>query len=374
VWTIGNSSVSELRYFQSPAFTYQKRKKVLSDAIMVEDSLANGDPAACLLGAARRAVPSAIAVRQARRLSAGANQETWAFDIERPDGVTPVILRRARGGYLQRKTAIGLEVEARVIIAAHANAVPVPEVLYVLQPDDGLGTGFLMGCIDGETIPRKILRDAKFASIRDSLARQSGKTLAAIHAVPSDALHQLTRFTPSERIEWLSGHHLATEQVHPVFSYAFRWLRANTPAAPDRLSLVHGDFRNGNLIIGPDGIRAVLDWENAHLGDPAEDLGWLCVASWRFGNLDRPVGGFGSREDLLTAYNAAGGAPIDAERLLFWEVYGSLYWGIVCGRSVAEFRDGKDPSVERAMIARRASETEIDLLRLIAPRDRNHAR
>jgi aminoglycoside phosphotransferase (APT) family kinase protein len=138
--------------------------------------------------------------------------------------------------------------------------------------------------------------------------------------------------------------------------------------------LVHGDFRNGNLIIGPEGIRAVLDWENAHLGDPAEDLGWLCVASWRFGNLDRPVGGFGSREDLLTAYNAAGGVPIDVDRLLFWEVYGSLYWGIVCCRSVAEFRDGKDPSVERAMIARRASETEIDLLRLIAPRDRNHAR
>jgi aminoglycoside phosphotransferase (APT) family kinase protein len=351
-----------------------KKEKVLSDAIMAEDPMANDDPAACLLGAARRAVPSAITVQQARRLSSGANQETWAFDVERPDGITPLILRRARGGYLQRKTAIGLEAEASVIIAAHANSVVVPEVLYVLQPDDGLGTGFLMRRIDGETIPRKILRDAQFASIRDSLARQCGKILATIHAVPTAALPQLARFTPSERVEWLSGHQLATEQVRPVFSYAFRWLRANIPAVGDRLSLVHGDFRNGNLIIGPEGIRAVLDWENAHLGDPAEDLGWLCVASWRFGNLDRPVGGFGSREDLLTAYNAAGGVPIDVDRLLFWEVYGSLYWGIVCCRSVAEFRDGKDPSVERAMIARRASETEIDLLRLIAPRDRNHAR
>jgi aminoglycoside phosphotransferase (APT) family kinase protein len=65
--------------------------------------------------------------------------------------------------------------------------------------------------------------------------------------------------------------------------------------------LVHGDFRNGNLIGGPDGLRAVLDWELAHLGDPLEDLGWLCVRSWRCGAEPR-VGGFGPVDDQVAAY------------------------------------------------------------------------
>ena len=69
---------------------------------------------------------------------------------------------------------------------------------------------------------------------------------------------------------------------------------------------MHGDFRHGNLIIGPDGVRAVLDWELAHTGDPMEDLGWICVNSWRFGEIDKPVGGFGTREELFAGYEAAG--------------------------------------------------------------------
>jgi aminoglycoside phosphotransferase (APT) family kinase protein len=328
----------------------------------------DADPEAVLLGPARRAISAATAVSNVRRLSAGANQETWAFDVETAESSVALILRRARGGFFQRSTGIGLDIEAQVIIAAYTRGVPTPEVLYVLRPDDNLGMGFLMRRIEGETIPRKILRDPEFSTVRKSLARQCGQVLAAIHSVPVDAADGLKAFSPLERVEWLYDHHLATGCVRPVFSYAFTWLRANTPAGPDRVSLVHGDFRNGNLMISRQGIRAVLDWENAHLGDPAEDLGWLCVASWRFGNLEQPVGGFGSRDDLLLAYRAAGGCDVSALHLQFWEVYGSLYWGIVCARSIGEFRDGSDRSVERAMIARRGSEAEIDLLRLIATR------
>jgi aminoglycoside phosphotransferase (APT) family kinase protein len=131
--------------------------------------------------------------------------------------------------------------------------------------------------------------------------------------------------------------------------------------------LVHGDFRNGNLMIGPDGIRALLDWELTHLGDPMEDLAWLCVNSWRFGQIDQPVGGFGNREELYAGYEAAGGR-VDEPRVHFWEVLGSLKWGIMCQMGAADFVSGVDLSVERAAIGRRASETEIDLLRLLMPR------
>jgi aminoglycoside phosphotransferase (APT) family kinase protein len=332
------------------------------------DRLAKGDPADLLLPAARAAVPACTAVSGARRLTGGANQETWALDALTPAGPVPLILRRARGGTLQRSTGIGVDMEAIVLRAAHAGGVPVPEVLHVLQPADGLGQGFLMRRIVGETIPRKLLRDQAFAAVRPHLAAQCGATLAAIHALPTAGLDRLKTFTPLSRLEWLRERFRETGQVSPVFSWAFAWLRANAPDAPERPALVHADFRNGNLMIDTTGIVAVLDWENAHLGDPAEDLGWICVPSWRFGQLDRPVGGFGSREAMLEAYAAAGGAVPSPARLRFWEAYGSLYWGVVCARSVNEFRSGTDGTVERAMIARRVSEAELDLLRLLAPR------
>lgn len=102
---------------------------------------------------------------------------------------------------------------------------------------------------------------------------------------------------------------------------------------------MHGDFRNGNLIIGAEGVRAVLDWELAHLGDPMEDLGWVCVNSWRFGEIDKPVGGFGSREELFAGYEAAG-RKVDPARVKFWEVMGTLRWGIMCGGMMQRFREG----------------------------------
>ena len=112
------------------------------------------------------------------------------------------------------------------------------------------------------------------------------------------------------------------------------------------------------------GVAAVLDWELAHLGDPVEDMGWICTASWRFGGAS-PVGGFGDYEDLLAGYEAAGGKPIPLERVLYWQTLGSLKWGVMCLIMYTAWKSGADPSVERAMIGRRTSETEIDLIALL---------
>jgi aminoglycoside phosphotransferase (APT) family kinase protein len=158
------------------------------------------------------------------------------------------------------------------------------------------------------------------------------------------------------------------DEPRPVFELTLRWLGDHLPAEAPDLALVHGDFRNGNLMIGPDGLRAVLDWELAHLGDPMEDLGWICVNSWRFGRIDRPVGGFGTRADLFAGYAEAGGGTVDPARVTFWEILGTLKWGIMCMGMAASFQSGADPSIERGAIGRRSSETEIDLLRSLAPR------
>jgi aminoglycoside phosphotransferase (APT) family kinase protein len=240
-------------------------------------------------------------------------------------------------------------------------------VMHLVRPQDELGTGFIMQRIEGETIARKILRDEEFAKARPLLARQLGEAVAGIHALEKAKLPKLRTSIASSEIADLEREYRGFNWPRPVFELALRWLREHDPGPPPETTLVHGDFRHGNLIIGPDGLRAVLDWELAHLGDPMEDLGWVCTNSWRFGEIDKPVGGFGSREELFAGYEAAG-RRVDPDRVKFWEVMGSLRWGVMCGGMMQRFRSGPDHSMERAMIGRRSSETEIDLLRLLAPR------
>ena len=312
--------------------------------------------------------PGATGVTGAIRLSGGASQETWSFDIVHPKGNVGAILRRAPQGYgAAPARAAGLNAEAILMQRAHGAGVPSPRVLHVLQPQDQLGTGFIMERVEGETIPRKILRDDKFARARPMLARQLGTVLAAIHGLDLTQLPELRRMTAAKEIAELERDYRSLEWPRPVFELALRWLRDRDPGPSEQVTLVHGDFRHGNLIIGPDGVRAVLDWELAHTGDPMEDLGWVCVNSWRFGEIDKPVGGFGSREELFAGYEAAG-RRVDADRVKFWEVMGTLRWGVMCCGMMQRFRSGPDHSLERAMIGRRSSETEIDLLRLLAPR------
>ncbi len=312
--------------------------------------------------------PGATGVTGAIRLSGGASQETWSFDIVHPKGNVGAILRRAPQGYgAAPARAAGLNAEAILMQRAHGAGVPSPRVLHVLQPQDQLGTGFIMERVEGETIPRKILRDDKFARARPMLSRQLGKVLAAIHGLDLTQLPELRRMTAAKEIAELERDYRSFEWPRPVFELALRWLRDRDPGPSEQVTLVHGDFRHGNLIIGPDGVRAVLDWELAHTGDPMEDLGWICVNSWRFGEIDKPVGGFGSREELFAGYEAAG-RLVDADRVKFWEVMGTLRWGVMCCGMMQRFRSGPDHSLERAMIGRRSSETEIDLLRLLAPR------
>ena len=312
--------------------------------------------------------PGATGVTGAAKLSGGASQETWSFDIVHPDGVFGAILRRAPPGYgAAPSRAAGLAAEAQLMQLAYEAGVPSPRVLHVLQPRDKLGTGFIMQRVEGETIARKILRDEKFASARPLLARQLGKVAAGIHGLPLAKLPDLRRMTAAKEIAELERDYRGFEWPRPVFELALRWLRDRDPGPSPEVTLVHGDFRHGNLIIGPEGLRAVLDWELAHTGDPMEDLGWICVNSWRFGEIDKPVGGFGAREELFAGYESTG-RRVNPERVKFWEVMGTLRWGVMCCGMMQRFRSGPEQSIERAMIGRRSSETEIDLLRLLAPR------
>jgi aminoglycoside phosphotransferase (APT) family kinase protein len=308
---------------------------------------------------------NASGAKDLRRVTAGATQELWRFELLEDGGERPIILRRAPGGTRVSENAVGMEGEAALLEAAARAGVPAPRVRYVLAEDDGLGHGFLMDFVEGETLGGRIVRSEALAETRTFLARQCGEVLAKLHTMDPDEFPRLRRQTPRDLLDQYKAIYKAQAWPRPVFELAFRWLDERCPPPPQTLKLVHGDYRNGNLIIGPDGVRAVLDWEGAHVGDPMEDMGWICTSCWRFGQVDKPVGGFGEREDLWAGYEAAGGEPVSRDHALWWEVIGSLRWGVMCAGMPASFR-GPDPSVERGVIARRASENEIDLLRLLA--------
>lgn len=298
-----------------------------------------------------------------RRLSGGASQETWALS----GSGQSAILRRAPGGTSMARSsaAIGLPAEAKLISAAGHTGVPVPAVLHVLSPDDGLGDGFLMSRVVGETIARPILRNDEFAGARAVLAGQCGAALADIHSLSLDGLpNELQQSGGLEQIAQYEEIYRGFDVPRPVFELAIQWLKANAPEPLDAV-LVHGDFRLGNLMIDEQGLVAVLDWELAHLGDPREDIAWLCVNSWRFGQSHNRVGGFGQIEDLLNAYNAKRATNFTAKEIDWWEMLGTLKWGIMCMIMYEAFRSGAYPSVERAAIGRRVSETEIDLVNLL---------
>ncbi len=298
-----------------------------------------------------------------KRLSGGASQETWALSGSEEH----VILRRSPGGTdaVVSSAAIGLAAEARLIEVAGQAGVPVPGILHVLDKTDGLGDGFLMSRVYGETIARPILRNDEFATARSVLAAQCGAALADIHAISLESAPSVLPLSDGlAQIEKYEEIYRSFDAPRPVFELTLQWLKANSPE-PLPTVLVHGDFRLGNLMIDEQGLVAVLDWELAHLGDPREDIAWICVNSWRFGQSQNRVGGFGQLDELLATYNDKTGLSLTSKDIDWWEMLGSLKWGIMCMIMYGAFRSGADASVERAAIGRRVSETEIDLINLL---------
>jgi aminoglycoside phosphotransferase (APT) family kinase protein len=307
---------------------------------------------------------AAVRVTGLARLPGGASRETWAFDARVGGRTLPLVLRRDPPG---RPGARDCARELRLLRAAAAAGVPVPAAHWGESSPDVLDAPFLvMQRVEGETIPRRILREPALAEARERLVGQCGQALAGVHRIAADGLDFLGEpQTPAHLVASQRDTLDALGEPHPVFELALRWLAGRVPARRQP-AVVHGDFRVGNVIVGPEGLRAVLDWELAHAGDPAEDLGWFCVRAWRFGSDARPAGGLGSREELLEAYRAAGGAAVGAEDLRFWEVYGTLRWGVMCVIQASAHLTGAVRSVELAAIGRRACEMEWALLELVA--------
>jgi aminoglycoside phosphotransferase (APT) family kinase protein len=325
--------------------------------------------AAALAVACGRHFGGPATIRNIRRESGGASRQTWSFDAVVGDVCHQLILRRdpptTGGGEKASTTALDRATEFGVLRAAFEAGVRAPEVLFELKPQDGLGDAFVMRRIGGIAIARKLLRDPPYAEARTRIAGQLGQIAARIHAVDPETLPPLARRQAADQVASLRATLDLLDQPQPVFELALSWLDRRKPAPSAKPVLVHGDYRTGNYLADESGVTAILDWEGAHLGDPIEDLGWLCVKSWRFGAIDQPAGGFGSREQLWQAYERAGGGAVDPARAHWWEVFGTVRWGVICLTQARRHLSGAVKSMELAAIGRRAVETEVDLLQLL---------
>lgn len=258
-----------------------------------------------------------------------------------------------------------------MVLAAAAAGVPVARPL-LFEPAGGRFTtaGFLMDHVAGTSVAPRLLRRGEYAAARERMPVQLATALAAIHALEPVAIEGLPGGEQTPALEacvlWEAELDAIGEPL-PAVEAGLRWLRLHQPPPP-QLALVHGDFRLGNLIADESGLAAVIDWELCHTGDPAEDLAWLMIRSWRFGNDNLPVAGLGAVEPFLDAYEAAGGLRPDRDRLRWWETMGNVKWAVICARQAHDHLSGKRPSAELASLGRRICEPEWDLLMLISDR------
>jgi aminoglycoside phosphotransferase (APT) family kinase protein len=289
------------------------------------------------------------------RLSSGASRETWMFSAA-AHGDLVAQLERSGRRIIERPP------QAPLLRAAADAGVPVPAVVASGTDDPVLGQSWIvLEAIPGTTDPATILAadGADPARLIDSVAA----ALAAVHRMPGD-----DRLAPAvdDSVAMLRGLYDALGQPHPVFELAFRELDRAQPRSARR-EMVHGDYRLGNLMVDADAVSGVLDWELTHIGDPTEDLGWLCVRAWRFARPDRPAAGLGSREQLLAAYERHSGVAVDPAGLSWWELAGTLRWAVITVMQADAHLSGAIRSVEHAVIGRRTCEVEWDLLELLDP-------
>jgi aminoglycoside phosphotransferase (APT) family kinase protein len=301
-------------------------------------------------------------VVSSKRLSGGASRTTSAIEFTGHDGQSSsLILQQVRSGSGDQLNRVA--VEASLLELAMAQGVPVPRVLARGDASDISSAWLVVERLDGETIPRKILRDAEFATAREVLSAQCAGALAAIHRIEPSAVPHLPRKDPFHDLLAVLD---ALGEVRPALELAVRWLRTH-PVDLGPSVVVHGDFRMGNLLVDHHGLRAVLDWELAHVGDAAEDIGWLCARAWRFGG-PFEVGGVGRLDAFLAAYASAGGEIITPERVTWWEVYATVKWAIICALQATTHLSGQHRSVELAAIGRRVCENEWDALTRLGAR------
>jgi len=310
-----------------------------------------------------------VRVQNLVQVSAGARRINALFDAVGPDGAVERLAVTALPTLDIQIQPITVEAAVRTL--AHDAGVPTPRIIGATEDSSYVGGPFFVSeRIDGETIGRRVLRLVEQHGIGETIGHQLGSAFATLHHIdPALAPTELNRHDAPVETALTNADSLisALLQPSPVLSYGIRWLERHRPAEPPRTAIVHSDVRNGNIIVGEDGLRAILDWEGTRIGDPAEDIAWPMVRMWRFRNDHLPVGGFSTVAPYRAAYEVGGGTW-EVDRVRWWLALGTLRWGLGLANQAHQHLDGSYRTIVMAASGRRVSELEYDTLMVIKPR------
>ncbi len=279
-----------------------------------------------------------------QRIYGGASRETYRVRLAEAG--------RERGFILRRDPASSLiETERTVEFAAyrafHRTKVPVPEALALEQDESWLERPFFLMEEIENAVPGGILHAEPYGVHATAIGAQFFSILGEI-AKADPQVSGIDWERPARDACW-SRELAKWEKVidederapQPIARAAIRWLKRNPPPPAQKVSIVHGDYRTGNFLFSDDGvIRAILDWEMAHLGDPLEDLAWAMDPLWHHD--PARVGGMCSRDEAIAHWEQASGLKAEPTALRWWEMFVSLKGLGIWISAAAEVQDGKN--------------------------------
>ncbi|MBI2526534.1 MAG: phosphotransferase [Candidatus Rokubacteria bacterium] len=239
------------------------------------------------------------------------------------------VLRRKPPGKLL-PSAHAVDREYRVITALGTTGVPVPRTYALCEDPQVVGTAFyVMECVHGRVITDPRLpgmspagRTATYDAMNDVLAR--------LHSVDYKAVGLGDFGRPGNYFarqihRWTSQYRASETETIEAMDRLIGWLPGHIPP-DDTTTIVHGDYRLGNMILHPTEPRvlAVLDWELCTLGHPLADLAYNCMpyhlradVMEGFEGADLPALGIPSEETYLAAYCRRTGRPAIED----WDFY-----------------------------------------------------
>ena len=284
-----------------------------------------------------------VTVAALRRFAVGFSWITFGFSIDAPgiDGITRLILRLGPSyGLFAPYSAAPQYFSLKAI---EGTGVPAPRAFFWSDDPAILGAPFFISeWVDGTApIPWGASDDLAGAR-RQELGEQFIDALAHLHNVDGST-SELAAWSPGVthasasalQIEsWERDYTRWAMRPHPMLKLAFHWLRDHQPVAP-RVSIIHGDYRLGNFLEVNSRITAILDWELVHLGDPHEDLAWVCLPQYRGGT--SLMCKLLPRDELYRRYEAITGLEVNETSMTFYGIFSLVKLAVTHIAAVSAF-------------------------------------
>lgn len=308
-----------------------------------------------------------VAVGDIERLKGGYSREMWAFTTSGGGtGTQQWILCADSPQGVVGSDSLARSTEAALLDLMHSSGVPAPRVLATVGAESPLDVDwFIMERLPGTAAVGPLLRDPWYEQHRDEIAAQKARILAAIHTIdpPDDLLGVApspSGVAPGEVARWVRAIEETPTAATAILERSLDWLSRHPPPPPQRIAIVHGDYRTGNLLYDRTGITGVLDWEMAHLGDPVEDLAWAQLVCWRLGT-DR-VGGLVELDEWPRLYERVGGHQAHPHSLHFWETLCSVKMSILAWRAIERTPPGSERDLLVALHRGLGDQLDLQLL------------